>query len=492
MTFSLSCKKLFLTSFAFWTVFLLLAPKIKAVNSYYEPGVTSGGGGGGGKTASFEKAVYETNEFNNESHSYATTENIIQSLNNMILGCATEACTNALASKGLPTNGAVGATSDLIASLYANPPASSAYYLADLGQRLNLTQPVYAQGIGFPGLNPLLDLWKAARNVAYTFFIFIFLIIGFAIMFRAKINPQTVVTIQSAIPKAVVALILVTFSYAIAGLMIDLMYLVIGLGGGILASSGLIENNLLNEYVNMGFFGVMGKLLKEGWDAWWPLVFGIWEGMGAGEVGGKILGAITGAIPGLILGVVLLFLTFKIFFALLMAYIQIIISIIIAPFQLMLSAIPGQNTLGSWLRNLTQNLLAFPAVILAFALGEILTHLSEKNIWMPPLLGGGTIGSDVITSVLSLGILLLTAKIPDMIKGMFEKKPFAAGAAIGEAMGPAKGIGKTAYMAGVSREITHLQRRGKETTAGVLSTITGARGEGRPLEGKPGENKPAV
>ena len=79
-----------------------------------------------------------------------------------------------------------------------------------------------------------------------------------------------------------------------------------------------------------------------------------------------------------------------------------------------------------------------------------------------------------------------------MIKGMFEKKPFAAGAAIGEAMGPAKGIGKTAYMAGVSREITHLQRRGKETTAGVLSTITGARGEGRPLEGKPGENKPAV
>ena len=286
MTFSLSCKKLFITSFAFWTVFLIFDPKIKAVNAYYEPGVTSGGGGGGGKTASFEKAVYETNEFNNESHSYATTENIIQSLNNMILGCATEACTNALASKGLPTNGAVGATSDLIASLYANPPASSAYYLADLGQRLNLTQPVYAQGIGFPGLNPLLDLWKAARNVAYTFFIFIFLIIGFAIMFRAKINPQTVVTIQSAIPKAVVALILVTFSYAIAGLMIDLMYLVIGLGGGILASSGLIENNLLNEYANMGFFGVMGKLLKK---AGMLVVACFWHmgRNGRGEVGGK-------------------------------------------------------------------------------------------------------------------------------------------------------------------------------------------------------------
>lgn len=459
MTFSLSCKKLFLTSFAFWTVFLLLAPKIKAVNAYYEPGVTSGGGGGGGKTASFEKAVYETNEFNNESHSYATTENIIQSLNNMILGCATEACTNALASKGLPTNGAVGATSDLIASLYANPPASSAYYLADLGQRLNLTQPVYAQGIGFPGLNPLLDLWKAARNVAYTFFIFIFLIIGFAIMFRAKINPQTVVTIQSAIPKAVVALILVTFSYAIAGLMIDLMYLVIGLGGGILASSGLIENNLLNEYANMGIFGVIGKVIGGEIDAVWELANGVWEGIIGGEsmfagAAEWVASFVSSIIVGIIVGVALIFAIFKLFLALLMAYIQIIISIIIAPFQLMLSAIPGQNTIGSWLRNLAQNLLAFPAVILAFALGEALVKLPAKNLWTPPLLGGGTISSDVITSVLSLGILLLTAKIPDMIKGMFEKKPFAAGAAIGE---PLK-VGVGATTTGAKRSYESLPR----------------------------------
>ena len=164
MTLSLSsCKKLFLTSFVFWTLFLLLVPKIKTVSAYYEPGA---GVGGGGKVASFEKAVYETNEFNNESHSYATTENIIQSLNNMILGCATGACENALNSRGLPTNGAIGATSGLIASLYAAPPASSTYYLADLVQRLNLTQSAYAQnqGAGFSGLTPLLPLWKTSTR----------------------------------------------------------------------------------------------------------------------------------------------------------------------------------------------------------------------------------------------------------------------------------------------------------------------------------------
>ena len=34
------------------------------------------------------------------------------------------------------------------------------------------------------------------------------------IMFRSKLNPQTSVSIQLALPKIVVSLILVTFSYA--------------------------------------------------------------------------------------------------------------------------------------------------------------------------------------------------------------------------------------------------------------------------------------
>ena len=492
MTFSLSCKKLFLTSYAFWTVFLLLAPKIKAVNAYYEPGVTSGGGGGGGKTASFEKAVYETNEFNNESHSYATTENIIQSLNNMILGCATEACTNALASKGLPTNGAVGATSDLIASLYANPPASSAYYLADLGQRLNLTQPVYAQGIGFPGLNPLLDLWKAARNVAYTFFIFIFLIIGFAIMFRAKINPQTVVTIQSAIPKAVVALILVTFSYAIAGLMIDLMYLSIGLLFSLIPANFkafLPHGSDVTPYYTGGFGELIHNVWDAGWGSFWRILTeGVsWAGLGvdAGITGiaaaiaalfsgpaGWVALATTVAVPVLLIflvAIIILFTTVKIFWTLLVSYVNIIISILVAPVQLMISAIPGQNTFGTWFNNLLKNLLVFPATVGMFILAFILSDLSkisgDQNLWTPPLLGfWGEQTGQAIGGLLGFGIILMIPKVADIIKGMFEKKPFAAGAAIGEAMGPAKGIGKTAGLYGIETGVQQIE--GAATSAG--------------------------
>lgn len=442
----------FLIIFGFSLAFFYLPNKSLA---YYDSGVIKGkeNTGGSEKIRNFETSVFGSNQFNQESHAYNNVENLAISLSNMILGCASQTCQEKL---GVDSGGAIGDISNLIASLYTSPPASSAYYLADLGQRLNITQPVYAQGVGFSGLQPLLPLWRAARNIAYTFFILIFIITGFAIIFRAKISPQAVVTIQSAIPKAIMALILVTFSYAIAGLMIDLMYLTIGLIGGVFASSGLItENNLLRQYTNMGFGGIMGKMLKEGWDSFWPLVFGLWEQMGAGKLGSKILGGVTGVIPGLILGLVLLFLTFKIFFSLLMAYIQIIIAILVGPFQLMISAIPGQNTFGAWVNNLIKNLLVFPGVILTFVLGEVLVKASEgEGLWMPPLLGG-EINSGTITAALSLGILLMVAKIPDIIKSVFEKKPFEYGMAITE---PIKAIGGATFKAG---------KAGWEKTPGV-------------------------
>jgi len=48
-------------------------------------------------------------------------------------------------------------------------------------------------------------------------------------MFRMKMNPQTVISIENALPKIVIALILITFSFAIAGFLIDLTYISMGL-----------------------------------------------------------------------------------------------------------------------------------------------------------------------------------------------------------------------------------------------------------------------
>jgi len=75
------------------------------------------------------------------------------------------------------------------------------------------------------------------------------------IMLRVKISPQAVVTVQSAIPKLITTLILVTFSYAIAGLVIDLCNLVEALVVALLFSvKGVpLGNNLFPGWWGSGF-----------------------------------------------------------------------------------------------------------------------------------------------------------------------------------------------------------------------------------------------
>jgi hypothetical protein len=128
----------------------------------------------------------------------------------------------------LQTNGgALGSVTGMIAMLYM-PPIHTSDYIAYLGNNFGLAKPSYAQAtgqVGFDGLAPLLHAWVVFRNIVYLLFVFIFILIGLAIMLRVRIDPRTVMTIQNQIPKIIISLILVTFSFAIAGFLIDLMWI---------------------------------------------------------------------------------------------------------------------------------------------------------------------------------------------------------------------------------------------------------------------------
>lgn len=121
-------------------------------------------------------------------------------------------------------NGSLGAANNLVASLQT-PIASGVEYIAQVKDSL-LGRPAYAQDNGAIGLQPILPLWRGFRNVVYILSSIVFITLGLMIMLRIKISPQAVITIQNAIPQLIIALILVTFSYAIAGLIIDLSYLI--------------------------------------------------------------------------------------------------------------------------------------------------------------------------------------------------------------------------------------------------------------------------
>ncbi len=408
----------------------------------------------------FEERVFGTTNYNVESHGYSNVNNISNSLTSMIIGCFSDTCKEQR--KFSDAGGALGQINGLIASFYLNPPASGGYYLVDLGQRLNIVSPAYAQGIGFSGLTPILPLWRAFRNIAYTFFVLIFILIGFAMIFRVKISPQAIVTIQSAIPKAVMALILVTFSYAIAGLVIDLMYLLIGLFFAVIPASfknSLPHGNDLSYYYSGGF----GEILHNVWDVGWGSLqhFGKITYVGAGgglAIGGVIAGIIGGfTLPILGLGVIagagvlalivstlLLLVSARIFWTLLVAYINILLSILVAPIQLMFSAIPGQNTFDSWLKNILKNVLVFPTVVAMFILAFIFSKLPEisgGSLWVPPLLGfGGEEAGRIIGPIIGFGIIILTPNAANIVKSLFEKKPFDYGGALGEPIRSAGGV----------------------------------------------------
>src|SRR3989344_5398845 len=160
--------------------------------------------------------------------------------------------------------GAIGGMSNMISMLYA-PPIHTSDYFQNLAQNFGIVKNANAQvtGTGFKGLEPLQKLWEAFRNIVYLLFVIVFVVIGLAIMLRIKIDPRTVMTIQNQIPKIIIGIILVTFSFAIGGFLIDLMwvtiYLVFGIISGVspeIASSV----NSLNPALHLGDspFGVLG------------------------------------------------------------------------------------------------------------------------------------------------------------------------------------------------------------------------------------------
>ena len=354
--------------------------------------------------------------------------------------------------------GAIDFIANLTGILYTAKPASSIEYLADLGQNLGIVKPAYAQGLGFSAFSPALRLWKLFRDIAYLGFVVIFIIVGFMVMFRKRIDPRTVVTIQEALPRIVMCLLLITFSYAIAGFIIDAGGFLTQLIGSTLKSAGLIaveadplaKQVTLTELYSQNVFALVNplrnveKLVKgiQGTDI--PLAGDLPFGLGALTI-------------GFIFWIAGIFIMFKIFFALLAPYIGIVLSVIFAPLMLLPATIPGaNNALTSWIRGLLANVLVFPVTFAMLAIAAAikgtetqgnfgpnaywgLPQQSQLQIgWSPALIGnwGGVLGD-----LLAFGILFTVPKVVEMVQSVFQIKPEPwQGAAAAEIKGTIGGI----------------------------------------------------
>ncbi len=334
---------------------------------------------------------------------------------------------------------------------------------------------VHAQafGTGHDVIKPVEKLWLMSRNLSYLIIIIVFVVVGIMIMMRKKINPQTVISIQAALPGLVIALILITFSFFIASLIIDLAFIlaqIFGIavivaltGQDIVKSSGIITDilnnkNLFTHFTDFlisggdlgGTAGTIGDVIKPIFDAEWPklilafIVNTLFSSASFTSAGGGIAGIITqipriigvsssffapdkavSLVVFIILFIALLSAMFKLFLGLIGAYVAIVLNTILGPFLILFSAVPGKgNSITQWVQGLLANVLIFPAVFGIFVLAAAILNVQQSwgfssnsvGAFNQPLPLFGGLPENFIRYILAYGMLLASPGIPDYIR----------------------------------------------------------------------------
>jgi len=346
-------------------------------------------------------------------------------------------------------------------------PISSTEYIADVRDHLNLgASPAYAQGIGFQGLQPIYGLWEAFRNIAYLLASIGFIFLAFMVMFRIRAGSQTVLTAQSSIIKFIVVILAITFSYPIAGFIIDLIYLFSSFIIMLFRSAGLLSPSVsLQDYqtalMSDNIFRTMGSLISLSGNAGEIIknaAAELFTKDGAfGAAGGNsesLVAGIGNAMQGLfgwgikelgrlIVSIAIIYSLFKLLIQLLFAYLEIIFLVIIAPLWLLMDILPGGNSFFSWLRRLFANAMIFPATVFMIVLGIVIVGGSEQ-LQITPVLSDDLTGLSLpflpatvssLAPLLGIGFILIIPKVNDMVKGALKVSGNQYVSAIGQSVG---------------------------------------------------------
>lgn len=437
--------------------------------------------------------------------------------------------------------GLLGVMSQQMAMVY-QPPVTATTYFNYLSSNFGL-EKAYAQnpgqttncntignntfGYGYCGLNPIFNTWKTVRDIAYAFLVVAFVILALGIMLRFKADPRTVMTLQNQIPRVIVAILLITFSYAIAGFMIDLMWTITYMGIGAITNSATADSSNPNAFKTCNAQGKQAPLGEAApqYLLQTPLSFtgsifatscdGPINGNGILKLGNDTGGAIGDIVTSLILKFVgidydnardscgftdlmncvyaafgylisfivklivviaLLVTLIRLWFQLLKTAVIFMVYTIAGPIWIVFGLIPGRP-LGfeKWLRQEFAHLAAFPLVAWALVGARVLAdiyplHPDPNSIWVPPLIGNPNMNG--FGALLAFGLILITPGIPDLIK---EKMKVPGGGKLGSQIrgGIASGAGPIANSSGaVTKRLTRKYDPETQREAGILRQFT--------------------
>lgn len=376
--------------------------------------------------------------------------------------------------------GGIGAAASLMNNMYAYRPASTGYYIAYLKEKgvFPGVQPAYAQtGFAVQAFSPVLKLWELSRNIALLGFTVIFVVVGFMIMLRSKIDPRTVITIQQAIPKLAVGILLVLFSYALVGLVIDVVNVGTRIVAQIMQDQGLIAQTRLDKNTAAGQADLNGRLailLNSNIFALFQQLYNVDNLVIAiGDLSefntiaqvlqlDQLLSG--GGITRTVLWIAMFVAVIRTFFMLLTNYLIITFYVIFAPFQFLMMALPGQGDFWGWLRKLLSRVAVFPVTFFMLALAAVFLAKPDSVVWYTNS-GDSTVGNvwrvgeggqvfreqnadpnyqaywspvglgnwgDAVGPLLTLAIVLTVPKAADMVREAIDPKG-RPGAGEGEA-----------------------------------------------------------
>jgi|GEM_PF-4885885 len=241
------------------------------------------------------------------------------------------------------------------------------------------------------------NVWKASRNLAYYLIIIPTLAFGFAIMFRVQINPQTQITLMRAIPRLLTVILLITFSYPLSALVVQLM--------GPLHDAAVA---LVKQFGAMAMPEFTGATV---WQSFFHMItdsnLNVATRIGSGLFSGLFI-------------IIMMATAFIVFIRYLLAAfiitIKIGFTIAFSPLILLIAAFPGkQDVIKQYFINLTANVIGFGLISVMFVTSWVVLQMAIQAGSLLPYLG---------FSFVSLAILWKSPSAPKMIREAMGAKSF--------------------------------------------------------------------
>lgn len=428
--------------------------------------------------------------------------------------------------------GAVGELASYITVLYV-PVVNTSQYVQYLSSNFGIVKPTYAAantncntnqfGYGLCGLSPILTLWADVRDLSYAMLTVLFIAIGIGVMLRFRVDPRTVMTLQNQIPRVIIAILLITFSFAISGAMIDLMWTATYAGVNFISSAApnsqialcppgpkpmnqVVETRLIDDpisFVNTVFRSNCGGTFDNGFlgladdvsaslgdlvqtilhdmlfndnndtchPSWWdliPIVGVVQAGECALQSGAlNIIYWFVEIIVKLVVIICLLVALFRLWFQLIKCYVIFLIFVIMGPIWIVLGLVPGRPMgFEKWLRIIFSNLAVFPLVAFLLVMARVLVDAipsgaaSPTSNFIPPLIGNASIST--FSALMAFGAIMIAPTIPDIIK---DRMKASSQTKYGAAIAAGVGLGATAVSAPGRRIWENLNRRNPTTGA---------------------------